>query len=156
MSIQPVIYSFDTSALIDGLERHYPMENFPAVWKNMDNLVNDGRLIISREVYDESIEKDLATKNWCKPRKDKIVIETDEFIGYEVTKVMDDFPNIVNDNKRKNRADPFVIGLAKAKKATVVTGEKLGKGIKIPDVCSSYRIDCITILTLIKVEGWIF
>lgn len=49
------IYSFDTSALIDGLERFYPQANFPALWERIDELIDRGRLRISEEAWKEAV-----------------------------------------------------------------------------------------------------
>lgn len=35
---RPPVYSVDTSALIDGLERYYPEDTFPALWERIDEL----------------------------------------------------------------------------------------------------------------------
>ncbi len=58
----------------------------------------------------------------------------------------------------RNKADPFVISLAKGKNATVVTGEIGGteKRPKIPYVCEDLKIPCITFAQLIKEEEWKF
>ena len=42
-------YSFDTSAPIDGIERFYPIEIFPALWNRIDDLIKTGRLHVSEE-----------------------------------------------------------------------------------------------------------
>lgn len=39
MKISEAHYSFDTSALIDGMERFYPIGNFPALWDRFDDLI---------------------------------------------------------------------------------------------------------------------
>lgn len=41
-------YSVDTSALIDGLERYYPMSTFPALWDQVDVVVDEGRFLIPK------------------------------------------------------------------------------------------------------------
>lgn len=48
-------YSFDTSALIDGIERFYPIGNFPALWNRIDDLIKTGRLHVSEEAWNEAI-----------------------------------------------------------------------------------------------------
>jgi len=52
------VYCVDTSALIDGLERYYPEENFPGLWTKVDSLIKDGRFLISEEVWEELRQKD--------------------------------------------------------------------------------------------------
>ena len=59
------IYSVDTSALLDGLERYYPEESFPALWDKVDELIAAGRFIVSEEVWEEARTHDAAAKTWC-------------------------------------------------------------------------------------------
>lgn len=63
------IYSVDTSALIDGLERYYPEDSFPALWERVDDLIDRGRFLMSDEVWEEATAKDLAVKRWCEARR---------------------------------------------------------------------------------------
>jgi hypothetical protein len=61
--------------------------------------------------------------------------------------------------KDRNRADSFVIGLAKVKDAIVVTGEKsIGTRDRprIPIVCDHFSIGHRTMLELIREKGWTF
>jgi hypothetical protein len=59
-----VHYSFDTSALIDGVERFYPIANFPALWEKIDELISDGRLHVSEEAWSEAVSVDSVLKEW--------------------------------------------------------------------------------------------
>ena len=65
----------------------------------------------------------------------------------------------MNNERNRSIADPFVIAVAKVRKMAVVTGEKR-KGNparpKIPDVCAAYGIKCLSLLELMKSEGWKF
>ena len=66
------LYCVDTSALIDGLERYYPEENFPGLWRKIDILIADGRFRISEEVWEELQQKDERAKEWAQPRLDML------------------------------------------------------------------------------------
>jgi len=155
-----IVYSIDTSALIDGLERFYPEKTFPGLWDKVVSLLEDGRLIISEEAWDESRKKDLATKEWCdKHDKDKWVVNTDASVAAEVRRILALYPRIVGEMKGRNRADPFVIAVASLNNAVVVTGEGPDgndRKPKIPYICSNMGIKSITFLQLIKAEGWSF
>lgn len=54
--------------------------------------------------------------------------------------------------KGRNRADPFVIGVAQIKGAIVVTGETGGSANqpKIPYVCNDVGLDCVGFLDIIR------
>lgn len=153
------IYSADTSALIDGLERYYRPAAFPGLWEKMDRLVADGRFLLSDEVFDEASKRDAAAKDWCKDRKDQLVVPTDAEVVEAVREVLNDFPLMVKAMKNRDRADPFVIAVARLKGTTVLTGEGSDgseKRPKIPFVCQRLGIDCIRFTDLIEEEGWKF
>ena len=154
-----LLYSVDTSALIDGLERYYPEGNFPALWQKVDGLVTEGRFFISEEVWEESQAKAAAVKTWCKSRKDSLVVPTDPTIAAEVQSILTTFPHLVMNMKGRNRADPFVIAVARLRGASVVTGEGSDGTMnrpKIPYICQQLSVPCIRFLDLIKNEGWRF
>ena len=45
-------YVFDSNIFI-GLERRQPRDVYPSVWKKIDELMEDGTIISSAEVFDE-------------------------------------------------------------------------------------------------------
>jgi hypothetical protein len=152
------IYSGDTSALIDWLERYYPAESFPAMVEKVDALISEGRLLISEEVLDEAQQKDAAVKDWCETRKDALIVPTDSAVALEVRSILETHGRLVMNLKNRNRADPFVIAVARLRRAVVVTGEIGGNESrpKIPYVCQQLGIECISFLDLIKRERWTF
>ena len=116
------MYSVDTSALIDGLERYYPEENFPALWERVDGLISDGRFLISEEVWEEVKSKDAVAKAWCEPRKESIIVPTDSAVVQDVQEILSLHERLVKNMKGRNRADAFVIAVGRLRRATVVTG----------------------------------
>ena len=156
----PPIYSVDTSALLDGLERYYPEASFPALWGKVDGLVASGRFLLSDEVWDEARVHDAAAKNWCDTRgKGSMVVPTDAIITKEVQEILLGFPKLVANMKGRNRADAFVIAVAKVRGAVVVTGEgpdgTEGRP-KIPYICQRLKIRCVRFLDVVRLEGWTF
>ncbi len=153
------IYSVDSSAIIDGLERYYPEQQFPALWVRVDELIAAGRFVISDEVHDELQRKDEVARRWCETRKDAIVVPTDGEVVTAVRGILRDHPLLVKAMKGRSRADPFVIAVASVKDGTVVTGEGndgTATRPKIPSVCGEMKIDCCRFLDLIRREGWSF
>lgn len=153
-------YSVDTSALIDGLERFYFEAAFPGIWENIGRLVASGRFFISEEVWIEAQKKDAVVKAWCeRDTSGNLVVPTDTAIAAEVTALLRRFPRIVMAMKGRNRADPFVIAVARLRNATAVTGEGhdgTENRPKIPFVCQQLGIECIRFTDLIRQEGWVF
>ena len=153
------LYSVDTSALIDWLDRYYPEENFPTLAQKVEALVMDGRFFISQEVWVEATKLDTRTKDWCTPRRDALVIPTDAAAAAAAASITAQFQGLVSPLATSVQADPFVIAVARARSATVITGEVMSRNPnrpKIPDVCTQFKIPCITFLNLIQQEGWTF
>ncbi|HET9059613.1 MAG TPA: DUF4411 family protein [Acidimicrobiales bacterium] len=159
MSEAQPVYSVDTSALIDGLERYYPAEAFPALWERVDGLIDEGRFLVSEEVWEEVKTKDAVVKAWCEPRKDRLLVPTDASTTTAVTELLVDHERLVMNLKGRNRADPFVIALAQIKGAIVLTGEGFdgtANRPKIPYVCAQVGVGCHRFLEMIRLEGWRF
>lgn len=159
MTAPAPIYSVDTSALIDGLERYYPEEAFPALWERVDTLIDQGRFLMSEEVWEEVKVKDAVAKAWCESRKDRLVVPTDASVAATVQSLLVDHERLVMNLKGRNRADPFVIALAQLKGAVVLTGEGndgTAKRPKIPYVCDQINVTCHRFLQMIRMEGWRF
>lgn len=152
----PTTYSIDSSALIHAWRRAYRPKNFPSFWQHMDDLIDEGRLKASIEVYNELKKKDDDVYQWCKERKDKLVVEIDEATQDAVVELMANYPRLVDTAKGRSGGDPFVIALAQAASVqmTVVTEENPGK-TKIPDVCADEGIEVMKIVDLIEQEGWV-
>jgi len=51
-------YCIDTSALIHAWRRSYPIPNFQPIWDRIDDLIEVGRLLSSKEVLLELQKKD--------------------------------------------------------------------------------------------------
>ncbi len=153
------IFSVDTSAFIDGLERYYPEDAFPTLWQHVDDLIDAGRLVASEEVWEEIKTRDEVVKEWAEDRRDDLFVETDAAVALEVQEILVGHERLVMNLKNRNRADPFVIAVARLWDATVITGEGHDgseKRPKIPYVCQEMDIECIRFTDLIQVEGWRF
>ena len=154
-----VRYSIDTSALLDGMKRYYPPAPFKQLWIEIDQLIGDGRLFASEEVHEELKIHDDEVKSWMEARSDALLVPTDMRITTEVTAILTANPRLVMNMKGRNRADPFVIAVARVHGATVVTGEG-GDGTqdrpKIPYVCQQLGVPCMRFLDLITSEKWTF
>lgn len=158
--MEPALYSVDTSALIDGLERYYFEDTFPGIWEKVSELVAAGRFFISEEVWEEAKKKTDVVKSWCeRDRTGKLIVPTDGAITREVQAILKGTPRMVMNLKGRNRADPFVVALAKLRDATAVTGEGDDGNEnhpKIPYVCDKLAVPCMRFTALIRSEGWRF
>lgn len=161
------VYCIDTSSLIE-CNLKYPESNFPGLWKRLRQLVDDDRLITTRQVRRELKSKADQAAVWVKDNKRMVRTPTDEE-WIKAQEVRDEFPKLVDPEKEKEDADPFLIGLALVEREkaqawgwnveyVVVSEEstkRRGKD-KIPTVCKHYGLRCIRLLQLIQEEGWRF
>jgi hypothetical protein len=155
--VSGVVYCFDTSGLIDGLERYYFPDRFPALWERVGELVAVGRLLISEEVFIESQRMDAVLKDWRGNLPPEAIVQTHQSIATVVGQIGRDFSQWTGLGT-KNQADPFVIAVAEVRGAVVVTGEKPGGPgkPKIPYVCGQRGIEVIKFPAMIRREGWTF
>lgn len=152
------VYCIDTSSLLHGWLRAYPPKRFPGLWKALDNLIAEKRLVASLEVYTELCKKDDEVAEWAKERKEALFVDIDEAVQVAVVNIMANFPKLVDTGKGKSGGDPFVIALALARGLAVVTQEAGGTADKprIPFVCEQYGIRSLNLLSLIDEEDWTF
>lgn len=153
------MYSFDTSAILDGWVRYYPPASFPTFWTRMDDLVASGKFKASRQVLEELEERADDVFDWLKAHQAAAVIEIDAN-QFAIAKAIEaDLPGWAS--KKKNGCDPFVIALAETKGWKVITGERLKKTLNpkktgIPDVCGMRSVPCGSLVDVVTAEKWKF
>lgn len=151
-------YSLDTSALLEAWRRSYPRDVFPSLWEKLEGLISTGDLRATEEVFFELERQDDEVLDWAKENP-SLFIEIDDAIQRDVQSILEKFPRLVDTRKSRSGADPFVIALALGRRSTVVTNERASGSPDrphIPDVCTALGIRCITILELIREQGWVF
>jgi hypothetical protein len=151
------MFCFDTSALLECWSRYYPIDVFPGIWERLAYLVEGGDLIAPDEVHEEISRKDDGLAEWLKTRAG-IFVPLDGPVQIASTEVLAEFPELVKALSGRTQADPFVIGLARVRKATVVTQERGGNRARprIPLVCDYFEVPCIDIVGFIRQRGWTF
>lgn len=150
-------YSIDTSSLILAWEE-YPETVFRQLWKKLAKLIVDGDLRASAEVETEVDRLADGLTSWVS-ENDDLIVALDQAQQRNVKKILASHPNLVDLDKERSLADPFVIALAMSKKGCAVVTEEdgsVGKRIKIPHVCQHYKIPCMRFVELIGREKWRF
>lgn len=94
---------------------------------------------------------------WVKTRP-HFFYPLDEDIQHATQQILRDpkFQRLINTQKNRSMADPFVIAMAQVRKAVVVTEEQRvpnRKKVKIPDVCDVLGIRCITVVDFMRENG---
>lgn len=144
-------FCVDTSGWLDGWRRNYPRDVFQTLWAKIEELVEQGEIIASEEVYVEIAKKDDDFHDWMKARK-TMLVPPEEAIQQRVAQLLEKYPKLVDTLKGRSQADPFVIATAMHRGAVVVTGEVMGTADRprIPFVCQEEGVRCITFLDMIR------
>lgn len=158
-------YIIDTSSLVK-LNKNNPLDVFPSIWKNLETLAENDRLIAPRDVLNEINQNDDQLSGWAKKQKKMFKNPTLSQIKI-VQDILREYPSLIDVDRRFD-ADPWVIALTIEMvnnsqktlitiKRIVVTEEKLrGNQVKIPFVCGKNAIEAIDIIALFRIENWKF
>lgn len=150
------IYCFDTSAFLHCAQRHYPVGHFKSLWAQFDALAQSGRLISSDEVLGELGRNKDEVHAWCDERK-SIFEPLSAPVMNEVKSILGKYKSLASEGSNRNRADAFVIAVAKLRNATVVTYEQTKPSQpKIPDVCRAMGIPMRLVVDIVRDERWTF
>lgn len=154
-----MIYCIDSSSFIDAGERYYPQDVFPAFWDKLEQLLDAGRLKAPMTLLEELQRKDDNWRQWVYDREDKLIVPPDAAIFEAVREVVAQYQlqNPHQFNPDKLTGDPFFIALAKCKGMTLITTElSRPGGFRIPAICRPLGVNTITLLNMIRQEGWRF
>ena len=154
------VYIIDTSELIN-LDRHYPKDVFPKLWRNAENLISEGRILAPETVLDEIKRGHDGLSDWCKKHR-KMFRKTNALLD-QVRKIIGKHPQLVKHNLIHDVADPHIIALAVSHKNNllglipiIVTAESVRKESHIPHVARDYGIETCRLMEMFKREGWKF
>lgn len=148
----PYKYIIDTCSILaqkDG-DTH-PRSIHKSMWQDIDSLIKDNIIVISREIMEEVDDKEI--KNNLLELEPKI-IEINEEIQVNVKKVLKECPELIDFAKVKSSGDAFLIATAMVYGLIVITEENADSPKKIPKVCEKLNVDCINILGLCKMQKW--
>jgi hypothetical protein len=151
----------DTNAFSQLFHSFY-RERFPSLWEKFDELVANGAITSTREVYRE-IEGDRAEslREWAKLHKEVFPTPTAKEARL-VAKIftVKHFQQVIEQKKLLkggNNADPFVVARAESIEGTVVTMEREPKnGARIPNICRRFKIPWVSLEGFMEHEGWRF
>jgi hypothetical protein len=151
------LYSFDTSAFINGRRDLYKPNTFAVIWDLIDGLIKRGEIRSVDEVKREIAKKDDDAAMWVKQRVGLFVPLAHD-VQQATKEVLAACPKLLAQfGADRNAADPFVVGLAMARHGTVVTQEAPGKSLnrpRIPDACKEVEVPCMTLPEFVDDQGW--
>ncbi len=153
-------YCFDTNVFIQSWRNRYPPDIMPDFWEDIEALARKEIVFSPDEVRVEleKIDDDLFA--WVKERK-CFFRPISEDVQAQVRQILavERFQSLLNTQKNRSMADPFVIAMARSMNATVVTEEQRvaqGKRVKIPDVCDALGIPCVSVVGFMRQMGMTF
>ena len=145
-------YVFDANIFIN-LHQRQPRDIYPSVWNKIDELMANGTIISSREVYDELLRNDDSLSGWAKSRKEYFLPSEIPIQEKVSPKFYQSIVDLLRVERNKNNADPFVIALAQEQHCVLVTEEVRTNSLnapKIPNICDAYGVTCINFVSFIR------
>jgi len=147
-------YLIDANILISGYKAFYPIDVHVTYWKVIAEQIANGNFIIIDKVKNEV--QDEVIVEWLKQNVDKKLYETtsdslEQYRHIQIWAARNATFSLAEKTHfaDSNVADPFLVAKAMNCGYTVVTYEGFaGKGstkIKIPDVCQTFGVNCISI-----------
>lgn len=152
----PPPYSIDTSIWITIWQNH-PPDIFTGLWAQIDAAIAAGHLRSCEEVLYE-VEKGTDDLGKFLKQRAGLFAPLDEALQAAVGEVNAACDDLADDDGERNRADPFVVALARVLNGTVVTGEKARKDAngrrKVPDACAALQVPCQDWFTFLREVKW--
>ena len=90
-------YVFDSNIFIN-LHQRQPRDIYPSVWNKIDELMANGTIISSREVYDELTRSDDSLSEWAKSKKEYF-LPSEIPIQERVRKILSEHRGLVEGGK---------------------------------------------------------
>ena len=156
-----MIYVFDTSSL-RSLQHFYPSV-FKSIWHGLDTLIQQKKLISTREVWNEIGRQNVSADVLAWAKQNKQIFTTPSAAELQfVAQIFQikHFQSLIGEQQRLKGtpvADPFIIACAKIKGGTVVTEEQLKpQAAKIPNVCAHFNVPCIDLEKFMQQQAWAF
>lgn len=150
------MFVFDTSAFINGSRHHYYLDTMAGVWTLVEASIDDGRVVVPREVYRELLVQDDEMTALVR-RHEVAIAEPTERVQRRAGELQEMFPK----PGLRDLADPFIMAEAEARDFTVVTyegitfaGERAKKADdKLPALCEQVGIGCCTLAQALRDLG---
>jgi len=149
-----VKYIIDTSSILSQKDNEPHRRTINrTLWKRIDELILNKRIVTCSEIIEEVNDKDL--KMWFISLRGEILPIDDE-VQENVKKVVTSNPQIIDFKENKSSGDAFLIATAMKYGLTVITEENKIKPKKIPFVCKNLNVPCVDIIGLCEMEDWSF
>lgn len=150
----PYRYIIDTcSILSQKSDEPHRRSVYSTLWKKIDELVKSKAIVVCSEIKDEVEDDNLKLwfqQNGCE------VLDVDSIVQMNVTKIVNEHPELLNFTNMKSSGDAFLVATAMKYNIAVITEENKNSPKKIPKICEAYGIPCYNVTELAEKEGWTF
>lgn len=148
-------YVIDSSIWI-RIWRNHPPDIFVTFWQQLDASIAAGHVRSPEEVLHE-LERGTDELAAFLEQRPGLFAPLDQALMMSVADVQNQCPLADTDGER-NRADPFVVALARVLNGTVVTGEQPRRDPngrhKIPDACNHFGVPWRDWFGFLREVGW--
>jgi hypothetical protein len=153
-------YAADTSAFMEWQARYYPTDIFTSLPARMEGLIAEQRFFAPELVREELAAVGTADLTaWTAANRSRWVPTAELLAAAPV--IPNRFPGLRDPKAEFEEADAYVIALAQLRDGIVVTQETSAAEKRnpkrthfIPDVCRELGLSCISLLGLMRKEGW--
>jgi len=150
----PYRYIIDTCSILSQKPNEPQRRSvYRTLWQNIEALIKSKDIVICSEIKDEVEDEALIIwlqMNGCE------VLEADSDIQRNLTKIVNEHPELLNFTNMKSSGDAFLIATAMKYGIAVITEEDKKSPKKIPKICGAYNIPCYSVTELADKEGWTF
>jgi hypothetical protein len=154
------LYAVDTNVFMDWQARYYPTDVFTSLPPRIDTLIAEGRFFAPALVGEElGVVGGAGLSGWMTAHG-TLWVPTTELLAAALA-IQGRFPGLRDPKADFEEADAYVIALAQARDGVVVTQETSAAEKRnprrpqfIPDVCRELGLPCISLLGLMRREGW--
>ncbi len=153
------MYLVDTNVLIDAHRYHYGFDFYPGFWKWLYHANRQERVFSVNRVYEEICRQDDRLSAWASDCDNgfflRLSADIDPYLKRVADFVKSENFKIADVREFIESADYHLIAHALCDKFAVVTQEvyrRTKAKIKIPFVCESLNVDCITPFEMLRRE----
>jgi hypothetical protein len=141
------VFVFNSSAFINGANHHYYIATMRAVWTLVEVAIEDGRVVVPREVYREVLAQEDEISKLLAGHTAAVKYPSQEVQKHAGQLQQQFFQEAAG---LHHKADPWVMAEAAHREAIVVTYEGItfsgapakGADKKLPALCKKIGVDC--------------
>lgn len=150
-------YIMDTCSILsqnDGFL--YPRRVHVGLWREIDKLASERRLVVCSQIEKE-VKRGALAKAWLNSSGVRVIVESPG-VQQCLRQIVNAQPKLLKfgDTRECSSGDAFLIATAMFYNLAIITEEKKTSPYKIPQVASSFGIKTYSLNELAEENGWEF